>query len=220
MFGRNKALITGDFLFAKAYGLCSRYGSRVIEIASDACVRLAEGEIMQMNMNLETITVTKYIEVISRKTADLFSAGGKAAAILADAPEEYLEPVGYFGHYLGLAFQMVDDYLDLVGTEKTGKPIAIDIKEGKPTLPVIRARYQLKTRDTKRLLSIYAKKKRTKKDIEAALKLVAKTDGFEYTKRMAKARAKKAKDELDKLPETKYVSVLDKMTDYVVERDL
>ena len=220
MFGTNKALVTGDFLFAKAYGLCARYGSKVIEIASDACIRLAEGEIMQENMTLEDITVTKYMEIISRKTADLFKAGARVAAILADAPEEYLEPVGYFGHYLGLAFQMVDDYLDIGGTVETGKPVALDVKEGQPTLPVIRARYQLGTRDTKRLLGIYAKKSRTKKDIDAAVKLVKKTDGLEYTIKMAKTRAKKAKDELEKLPGSKYLSVLEKIADFVVDREI
>jgi geranylgeranyl pyrophosphate synthase len=219
MFGKEKALITGDFLFAKAYGMCSRYGSRIIEIAADACVRLAEGEIMQMNMTLEDITVTKYIEIITRKTADLFSAGTKVATILAEAPEEHMETTGYFGHHLGLAFQIIDDYLDLVGDENIGKPRGLDVKEGTPTLPVIRARYQMGDKDAQRLIAIYKKKKRTDKDVSKVLKLVEDTDGLQYTKNMARERADLAIKELEKLPQNNYIDLLKKVTDFVVERD-
>ena len=174
---------------------------------------------MQLNMTLEDITVTKYIEIITRKTADLFSAGTRVATILAEAPEDRLETTGYFGHHLGLAFQIIDDYLDLVGDENTGKPRGIDVKEGTPTLPVIRARYQMDDKDAQRLIAIYNKKKRTDKDVSKVLKLVGSSDGLQYTKNMARERADLAIKELEKLPENNYIDLLKKVTDFVVERD-
>jgi geranylgeranyl pyrophosphate synthase len=220
MFGIEKAMVTGDFLFARAYGLCSRYGSRVIETASDACVRLAEGEIMQMNMTLEDITVKKYLEIITRKTADLFSAGTRVAAILADCPDTVIETMGYFGHHLGLAFQIVDDHLDLVGKEKTGKPAGVDVKEGKPTLPVIRARYQLKAKEAQELIGIYNKQERTAEDVERVLSLVNMTDGLDHTMAMARERADRAVAELEKIPENEYTCILSKLARFVVDREM
>jgi geranylgeranyl pyrophosphate synthase len=125
-----------------------------------------------------------------------------------------------FGQHVGLAFQVVDDVLDIVGDDAMGKPQGTDIKEGKPTLAVIRARDQLSGKDKKSLLSIYKKKRRTKADISKAIKLVESTDGVDHAMKRARTLIREALKETDYLDEGPYKDILVKLSKYIVERDI
>ncbi|MBK9051103.1 MAG: polyprenyl synthetase family protein [Chloroflexi bacterium] len=130
-WGRTFALLTGDYLFTKVYEMMAPYGAPYNEIMAEACIRLVEGETLQAaaaksgEMDRET-----YKAIISRKTASLFDAAARMGAMLAGANELVVEALALYAHNLGLAFQMVDDILDIIGDpEKMGKPVGLDVAQ-------------------------------------------------------------------------------------------
>jgi len=133
-----QAIIAGDYLFVEGFGLGGRYDERIVRLMADCCARIASAELMQLRHvgNLAT-TPEDYYRIISGKTAGPFEAGCEAAALVADADEQRAAILGTFGLELGLAFQIVDDLLDLEGDERMGKPRGTDVIEGKMTLPLI-----------------------------------------------------------------------------------
>ncbi|MGD2077422.1 MAG: polyprenyl synthetase family protein [Chloroflexota bacterium] len=131
-WGRTFALLTGDFLFTKVYELMAPYGTRHNVIMADACVSLVEGETLQAaaaksgKMDQKT-----YYEIIARKTASLFEAAARMGAILGGAGDETVDALAAYAFNLGLAFQIVDDILDIIGDPTTmGKPVGKDVAQG------------------------------------------------------------------------------------------
>jgi geranylgeranyl pyrophosphate synthase len=133
-----QAIIAGDYLFVEGFGLGGRYDERIVRLMADCCARIASAELMQLRHvgNLAT-TPEDYYRIISGKTAGPFEAGCEAAALVVGADEQRAAILGTFGLELGLAFQIVDDLLDLEGDERMGKPRGTDVVEGKMTLPLI-----------------------------------------------------------------------------------
>jgi octaprenyl-diphosphate synthase len=131
-WGRTFALLTGDYLFTKVYELMAPYGAGFNIIMADACVRLVEGETMQAAAAKSgSIDQDTYKQIISRKTASLFKAGARMGAMLANASSSQIDALGNYGHNLGMAFQIVDDVLDIIGDPQSlGKPVGIDITTG------------------------------------------------------------------------------------------
>lgn len=130
-WGRTFALLTGDYLFTKVYEMMAPYGAPYNEIMAEATTRLVEGETLQAaaaksgDMDRET-----YKTIISRKTASLFDAAARMGAMLAGADEKVIEALATYAHNLGLAFQMVDDILDIIGDpEAMGKPVGLDVAQ-------------------------------------------------------------------------------------------
>ena len=140
-YGFGPSLIAGDYLFCRAFELCSRFKEHMIRTAAEACIELTEGEVMEGRMRHNAAPAyDDYIRVITRKTASLFRAGGKVASDLAGVPQKTIEAMTRLGLTMGLAFQMVDDLLDVLGPEeKIGKPVGSDLREGIPSLPVVLA---------------------------------------------------------------------------------
>jgi octaprenyl-diphosphate synthase len=138
-FGIADTLVTGDFLFSRAFRVCGRFDEHVVGWAADACVELTEGEIMQGRFRRNaTVTEADYLEIIARKTASLFAVGTRIAGYLAAFPPERVEAMYRCGRSIGMAFQMIDDVLDMEGDpNKTGKRIGTDLVDGNPSLPVV-----------------------------------------------------------------------------------
>lgn len=132
IWGRTFALLTGDFLFTKVYELMAPYGDMNV-ILSEATVALVEGETLQaVAVKENNLSQQVYYDIIARKTAALFRAGGKMGASMAGASDRVIEAMGQFGFNIGLAFQIVDDILDIVGDEKQlGKTAGLDQAQGK-----------------------------------------------------------------------------------------
>lgn len=131
-WGRTFALLTGDYLFTKVYELMAPYGAEFNVIMANACVKLVEGETLQAEAAKNgTINQDIYKTIISRKTASLFEAASRMGALVAGAEEIIVEALADYGYNLGLAFQIVDDVLDIIGDPQTlGKPIGSDIVQG------------------------------------------------------------------------------------------
>lgn len=138
-YGFAPSLVAGDFLFCRAFELCGRFEERLVRTAAQACIQLTEGEVMEGRMRHNgAATIDDYIAVITRKTASLFAAGGKVAADLAGADAKTIAAMDTLGLAVGLAFQMVDDLLDVLGPEeKIGKPVGSDLRAGIISLPVV-----------------------------------------------------------------------------------
>jgi geranylgeranyl pyrophosphate synthase len=132
IWGRTFALLTGDFLFTKVYELMAPYKDLNIRLA-DATVALVEGETLQASAVKENnFTREVYYDIIARKTAALFRAGAIMGAELNNASQSIINALAHYGYNIGLAFQIVDDILDLTGDEKQlGKTTGIDVEQGK-----------------------------------------------------------------------------------------
>ena len=138
-FGMPDTLVTGDFLFSRAFEICGRFEEQVVAWAAQACVQLTEGEVLQRRFRHNpAVTERDYEEIISRKTASLFSAGARIACHLAGQSATDVERLAGCGQEIGLAFQMIDDVLDVTGeAESTGKDRGADLRDGNPSLPVV-----------------------------------------------------------------------------------
>ncbi|MGH7917019.1 MAG: polyprenyl synthetase family protein [Candidatus Binataceae bacterium] len=138
-YGCAPTLVAGDYLFCRAFELCGRFEEHLVRTAAGACIQLTEGEMMEGRMRHDAAAnLDNYIAVIRRKTASLFAAGGRVAADLAGAPHATIEAMERLGVAVGLAFQMIDDLLDVLGPEeKIGKPVGSDLRAGIISLPVV-----------------------------------------------------------------------------------
>jgi octaprenyl-diphosphate synthase len=139
-WGNDITVLLGDFLYTKSMAMAlSQDNLRILRLLSDVTLRLIEGEILEIerNGNIE-VTEEDHLDIIRKKTADLFAACTHIGAILGDVGEVRERALASYGLNLGICFQMVDDLLDFTAEEETlGKPVATDLREGKVTLPMI-----------------------------------------------------------------------------------
>jgi octaprenyl-diphosphate synthase len=142
IWGNSASILVGDFLYSRAFQLMVELDRmRVMQLLADTTNQIAQGEVLQlMHLNNPDTDEPAYLQVIERKTAVLFAAAAQLGAILADAPPAQESALREFGHELGMAFQIADDWLDYVSDAQTlGKNVGDDLAEGKATLPLIRA---------------------------------------------------------------------------------
>jgi octaprenyl-diphosphate synthase len=140
MFGNAASVLVGDFVYSRAFQMMVNVGNmRVMQILADATNVIAEGEVLQLlNMHDPDVTEERYLQVIRSKTAKLFEAAAQLGALLAGASEAEIDAAAEYGRSLGTAFQLVDDVLDYSGNAADiGKNVGDDLREGKPTLPLI-----------------------------------------------------------------------------------
>lgn len=140
IWNNKMCILSGDFLLSQAFGMISSVNnSRISQLFSETSSILVEGEMNQLVYNSEeNVDFARYLSIIEAKTASLFSLSTIVGGIFAQTAEEEIDALRIFGHYLGIAFQIKDDILDYLGTEKElGKPIGVDYREKKMTLPLI-----------------------------------------------------------------------------------
>jgi len=217
-FGVQKALVAGDFLFVRSFRLGGAWDKRVVEIISDACTATAESEMLQSAHDFDVKTSRKvYIKVIEGKTAKPIEAAALVGAYLGKATEEQARALGDYGLNLGLAFQIIDDVLDIDGNEKElGKPKGIDLTDGKSTLPLILAMNDPEV--GKRISKIFVKREKSQKEVKEALSLILRTDAIQTSRRAAQGYSEKANAALDVLPDSPYKKSLKELARVVVSR--
>jgi len=214
-YGLANALVTGDFVFSRAFQLCARFEEKLINWAAEACVSLTEGEIMQGRFRHNpAVTVTDYLRIIGRKTACIFEQGGRTAAYLARASDGVVQAMADCGFNIGMAFQMVDDLLDVEGDERrVGKPIGNDLRDGNPSLPIVLAI----GRDAE-VARIFQKPEPTAADIETALTRIRRCGVLDEVRALAAdygARARRGLDVLAPSPDKAHLQLL---VDQLLER--
>ena len=203
LFGNAASVLVGDFVYSRAFQMMvSVNRMRVLEVLADATNVIAEGEVLQlMNMHDADISVDDYLRVIRYKTAKLFEASARIGAVLAEVSPEVEECCADYGRSLGTAFQLIDDLLDYEGTtELLGKNVGDDLREGKPTLPLLHAmeRGTAAERDLIRHAIQHGEVARLPEIVE----IVRHTGAIAATREAARAEADKAALALRVLPES------------------
>jgi octaprenyl-diphosphate synthase len=220
LWGNSASVLVGDYLYSRSFELMvSAQNLRVMEILSRTTTAIAEGEVLQLlNCNNPATTEQKYLEVISRKTAILFSAAAQLAAVLTGAPEPVETALRDYGLHLGIAFQLIDDALDYrANPEELGKNLGDDLADGKPTLPLIYA-IEHGTEAQSALLR-NAIEHGDRNAFREVYEIVESTDAIAYTSRRAKQEADKAVDSLAAIPATEYKEALASLARFSVERN-
>jgi len=218
IWGEEPAVLLGDYLFAKAGEFVSDTQSlRVIKRFSQTLATISSGELSQLlgTFKIEQ-TRQHYFQRISSKTASLFSLATESGAILSEAPEKSVEALKEYGYNLGIAFQIVDDILDFIGTEeKLGKPIGSDLAQGTLTLPamLLLERYP-EDNPVKRLFG----HKDEQKNLELAIELIHNSSIVQECYEIASEYCAKACHNLNLLPENTSRQALTQLADYIINR--
>lgn len=223
IFGNAASVLVGDFLYSRAFQLMVGVGQmRVMDILADTTNIIAEGEVLQLlNINDANVTEERYMQVIHYKTARLFEASSQLAAVLKGVTVEQENACAAYGRHLGAAFQLADDMLDYTGDTGTlGKNVGDDLREGKPTLPLI---YLLIHGDeiTKNLARRAIESggvDQEHDDFAQILSLIQSTGALDYTQKKAEEEAALAKSSLAFLPDSPSKVSLLALADYAVAR--
>jgi octaprenyl-diphosphate synthase len=220
IFGNEASVLVGDFVYSRAFQMMAATGShRVMEIMADATNVIAEGEVLQlMNAQDPETTEERYLEVIYRKTAQLFEAGAQVAAVLCGADESVQQALGRYGKHLGTAYQLIDDVLDYRSDPATrGKNLGEDLNEGKPTLPLI---YALRNANASEGAAIRAAiTQESEPDLARILDCIDRTGGIEYTRERALAESRAASEAVLLLPASPWRDGLAALATVAVGRD-
>ena len=221
LWDNTSSVLVGDYLFARAFQLMVGTGSlTVLGILSDAAAKIAEGEVLQLTAarNLAT-TEDIYLKVVRGKTATLFAAACEAGGVIAGASEDQVEGLRVYGDALGIAFQMVDDYLDYGGAgDGIGKNLGDDFRERKMTLPVIAAVAAADSAERAFWERTIASGRQEEGDLQEAMALMARHGALEATRAAALDWAGRARAALAPLPEHPLRAHLDDLAEYVVAR--
>lgn len=218
---KNKiAVLVGDFLLSKGLLLSiDNDDFDLLKIISVAVREMSEGELLQIEKSRKLdITEDVYYEIIRQKTATLIAACCSlgAAAVQPNSPD--VEKMRKFGELIGMAFQIKDDLFDY-GEDKIGKPIGIDIKEQKMTLPLIYALNQSTPKNKKWLINSVKNYNKDKKRVQEIIAYVKQTGGLDYAVEQMHKYKKAASDILNTYPESEYKTALETLIDYVIERE-
>jgi octaprenyl-diphosphate synthase len=220
VWGNAASVLVGDYLYSSAFEMMVRTDNmRVMGLLSKTTTAIAEGEVLQLlNCNNPETTEAKYLEVIARKTAILFSAATQLAAILSGSTEEIETALAQYGQHLGIAFQLIDDALDYkASAEELGKNLGDDLAEGKPTLPLI---YAIQNGTPEEAAIIVSAIKTGNRDVfNDVYAVVKRTQAITYTEQRADEEAQKAIDALVVLPESDYKNALILLAKFAVQRN-
>lgn len=217
---KNKiAVLVGDYMLTRTLLLAVDNGDfDLLKIGSEAVREISEGELMQIAKarNLD-ITEELYYEVIRQKTASLLVACCAMGASASNATEEQMEDMREFGLNVGMAFQIKDDLFDY-GTEEIGKPLGIDIKEKKMTLPLIYALQQTDKATKRKIIRTIKTQSDKPKKVREVIDFVKTTGGIDYAKGVMKNYVDKAQAILSKFPESPYRNSLSDLVTFTIER--
>ncbi len=213
IFGNNRAIMLGDILYSKAFYELTSFDEKIAKVISNAVTSLSIGELLDVEFTESfNSDIDKYFDMIYKKTASLIEASAITSAILAGKDTEKFKT---YGKNLGLAFQIIDDVLDIISDSKIlGKPALNDFKEGKTTLPYIYLYNSLNTDDKLKLKSMF-KKNLTKNELDWIKLNMQKTKSIEKSVKLAKKLGLEALDAIkdEKNPE------LEKVIKDMIERE-
>ncbi len=227
-FGLPVAILAGDVLFSKAYQVLSDSNLPAKEVndlvsrLAKACVDVCEGQILDIKMAeaKKIPSQVDYIKMIEKKTAALFDVSCSMGAICAKAKQSDITKLSAFGKNLGIAFQITDDLIGVMGDSKmTKKPVGNDLREGKKSLPIVLAITKSKGNDKKTILKAFGNSKATKKDIEKAVEVIRALGIEKIVRKQALQYSEKAQKSLSNYSGSAKKELLS-LLDFVVKRSL
>ncbi len=218
-FGVGTSLVAGDYLFARGFEIGGRFSDKVVRVTARACVNLAEGEIRQMrNLRNVDLSAEEYIDTVIMKTAIPMSSGPEVGAILGGGTDAQVEAIANYGVNLGICFQIIDDILDVIGTEDVlGKPVGTDIREGYVTLVPIFA-LSNGSEEADALRAILRKEEKTEPDVAEALRLIKESGAVEQAREAAGEYSRTAKKHLSVPLVKEFEEGLARLADFVIQR--
>ncbi|HVV68683.1 MAG TPA: polyprenyl synthetase family protein [Gammaproteobacteria bacterium] len=219
IWGNQASILVGDFIYSRTFQIMiSLQNLSIMSILANATNTIAQGEVLQlMNRNNPDISETHYLDVIRCKTAVLFAAAAEVGAHAAECTSQQQQAIATYGLYLGMAFQMIDDWLDYaVAPEETGKNLGDDLAEGKLTLPLIYAMQHGTEAESALIRS--AIKQGGLADFSAIRQIIESTQAFVYVKALAEQQAELAKAALVILPDNVFKQALLVLAQLAVDR--
>ena len=222
IWGNQSAILVGDYLLSRCFEMMVEDGNlEVLKLLSSTSSEIAQGEVLQLQHKGEIdILEETYLKIISSKTASLFSAATKVAAILAERDSKYKEALEFYGKNLGLTFQIADDTLDYNSELKIfGKKIGNDFFEGKVTLPIILLYQRVADTDKIKLKSLFDKDKRNSNELEYVLSLIKKNNIIKECYKKAEHFINLSYNSLSVFEESKEKNILKNLTSFSIERN-
>ena len=219
VFGNPASVLVGDYLYSRAFEMMVEVNSmEIMRVMAEATTVISEGEVLQLlNVNDPDVTEQRYLQVVRYKTAKLFEAAAIAGALLANACAKQQEAAGAYGRHLGTAFQLIDDLLDYSGNAETlGKTVGDDLREGKPTLPLLRV-LDVGTDSQKQLIRHAIET--GEGDFVAVAAAIQSTDALEHTRKAAQAEIELAIQALAGLPDNEIRALLSQVAGLSLNRD-
>jgi octaprenyl-diphosphate synthase len=220
-WGNSMSVLAGDWLYMQSFAVAlSEKNLDVLNTLIDITQRMVEGELLQLTLlGKSAITQQQLLNIVERKTAYLFSGCTRLPAIAAGMNHGSAERLAEIGKSLGMAFQLVDDLLDLTSTKDIlGKPVASDLKEGKMTLPVFFAIRDGKPEDTAKVQKVLDERDFRSVDRAEIIGLVERSDGLDRTRRLAEEYARRAIQMLEEFPPSIYRDAIVGIPEFILNR--
>ena len=219
VFGNAASVLVGDFLYSRAFQMMVQANSmRIMQILADATNIISEGEVLQLlNMHDPDVTEERYLQVIRYKTAKLFEAAAQIGAVLSGADAATEEAAAEYGRRIGTAFQIVDDLLDYTATaDQMGKNAGDDLREGKPTLPLI---HLLRNgTEEQRTLVRQAIEQGGTEHFDAIFSAIHASGALDYTRQAAEREAAAAETAANALPPSLFRQTLIDLCAFSLQR--
>ncbi len=220
LFGNAASVLVGDFLYTRSFQMMvGLQNMRVMEILADATNVIAEGEVLQLlNMHDPDVSEDRYLQVIRSKTAKLFEAATSLGALIAGASPGGIEAAAEYGRSLGTSFQLIDDVLDYSGNaEDIGKNVGDDLREGKPTLPLIYLMRHGSEQQCELVRECIENGESNR--FEEILDAITTSGALEYTRKQAELACNQAIKALQALPDNDYKEALVQLAHFSVDRN-
>jgi octaprenyl-diphosphate synthase len=220
--GNSMTVLAGDWLYMQSFAMAlAEKNFDVLDTLIDITQKMVEGELLQLTLLGKLhITERQLLDIVERKTAYLFSGCTKLPAIAAGMNHGSAERLADVGKSLGMAFQLIDDLLDLTSsTDVLGKPVANDLKEGKMTLPVLFAISNAKPEDALKVQKVLEEREFRSVDCAEILRLVERSEGLNRTRNLAKEYAGRAIRLLEEFPSSVYRDALIRIPEFILNRE-
>ena len=220
-WGNEKCVLAGDWLYMQAFKVAlEEKNLRVLDLLIGLTQQMVEGELLQIQKLGKAVSEAEYYDLIFRKTACLFSVSMRLGAVLAGASEAEENRLATYGRTVGLAFQIVDDVLDLTATEEVlGKPVASDLREGKATLSVIHSMDHGTAKDRQAIQRVLDDRSFENVGRQQIRDILVRNGSVEYARTVADRYAEQSRQALAQLADSEFKRALLWVPDFVVARE-
>ena len=220
-WGNSKCVLAGDWLYMQAFKIAVQERNfRVLDVLTELTQQMVEGELLQIQKLGKSISMEEHLDLIYRKTACLFSVCMRLGAIVGEATLEQEDKLGSYGRNLGMAFQIVDDVLDLTASEEVlGKPVASDLREGKATMAVIHALERCTADERKKIETILRDRAFNGVTHQQILDILTRYGSLDYAMARAAEFATNARNAICTFPDSEIKRALLWAPEFVVARE-
>ncbi|MGH9615867.1 MAG: polyprenyl synthetase family protein [Acidobacteriaceae bacterium] len=220
-WGNSKCVLAGDWLYMQAFRVAlEERNFRILDLLIGLTQQMVEGELLQMESLGSSANEQEYYDLIYRKTACLFRVSMQLGCVLAGASQAMEEALGDYGRNIGLAFQIVDDVLDLTASEAVlGKPTASDLREGKATLAVVHSLENGSAEERADILAVIEDQGFDRVPHQRILAILQRNRSLDYAIQVADAHAEAARGNLSMLPDSEFKRALAWVPEFVISRD-